>query len=157
MEARGKRFGLVLYAVVATFVLGSALAPLTLAAFASNGEDKEQKCKKHKYDGVCDKSSKDITCNILVPSANLVLHIGKAKQTGVSFTIQAFDPSDGIKKVRVHVTDDNVHAKSAVLGGDGFYHVAWTGLGKGDHHVQVTCTDLANNDRHDSVTVTIKK
>lgn len=149
---RSKKIGFIISAVLATLVFGSALAPATLAAYAWNGE-----CENHKYGNICDKTKQDITCNILVPSSNLLIHIGNQKHTSVSFTIQASDPVDGVKRVLVHMTHDNTHFKSAVLGGDGFYHVTWNTLDKGTHHVKVTCSDNAQNDKHDSVQIQIKK
>ena len=154
---RGKKIEFVLSTVIATIVLSSALAPMTLAAFAWNDEDNEQQCQKHKYGDVCDETKKDIDCNILLHPDHTVIHIGKTDWAIVDFTIQAADPVDGIKKVQVHVTDDNTHIKTAVLGGDGFYHVSWTTLGKGNHHVRASCFDFANNVAHDSLSIEIKK
>ena len=162
-----QKIGFIISMVLTTLVFGSALAPATMAAYAWNGECQDDKynhncgddnqCEHHKYDHICDNTKKDITCNILVPSSNLLLHIGNQKHTSVSFTIQASDPVDGIKSVQVHMTSDNTHNKNAVLGGDGFYHVTWNTLNKGTHSVKVTCSDFAQNKAHDSVKVQIKK
>ena len=165
---RGKKIGFILSTVLTTLVFGSALAPSTLAAYAWNNECEDDKydhncnnqgqhCDNHKYDHICDKGKQDITCNIVEPSSNLVLFLGNHKFTSVSLTIQASDPDDGIKKVQVHMTNDNAHIKNAILGSDGFYHVTWFSLGKGDHHAQVTCSDFAHNEKHDSVNINVKK
>ena len=143
-------------AVLMTIVLGSALS--STAAFAWFGNDEENEgCKHHKYGEICDKTNKDITCNIVSPANHAKFHLGEARWIGVDFTIQASDPGDGIKRVLVHFTHDNTSTKAAVLGGDGLYHVVWTTVGKGDHDVRVLCTDFASNTAHDSMEIKVKE
>ncbi len=168
MSITEKKRGYISSTVLMAVVLGSALAYPTTEAFAWNNnncdndkykhcDNDNNNCEHHKYGDVCDKSKQDVTCDIVSPANHAVFHTGSHKHVSVEFTIQASDSGDGIKNVRVHLNHDNAHTKTAVLGGDGFYHVTWNTLGKGSHHVQATCDDFANNKKQDSITIHIEK
>jgi len=112
--------------------------------------------KKHKYDGVCDKDSSDITCEITSPPNHAIIHTGSAKSATVEFIVKASDTFDGVKKVTNHVTNDNQPTKVATLGGDGFYHATWH-LVKASHTATAACSDFSANTAHNSISIIVKK
>src|SRR5437867_8451798 len=111
--------------------------------------------RKHRYDGICDTTNADITCKITSPPNFTIFHTGTKKYVSVEFKIKASDPVDGIKKVLLHVTNDNTSTKVAKLGTDGLYHATWTTLARGTHDATAGCSDNSANTAHDTITVIV--
>ena len=112
---------------------------------------------KHKYGSICDNSNADISCSIVSPPNHTIIHIGSKTWAVVTFTVYAADPVDGIKKVLIHVTNDNSATKVAISDGGGLYHATWTTLGKGSHGITAACSDHSANTAHNSISISIRK
>src|SRR3989442_13110151 len=106
-------------------VLSGVLVLMLVAGFLSSSQIQTASAitcgPKHKYDGICDNTNTDITCNITSPPNHAVIHIGSAKYAVVEFKVQASDPIDGIKKVLLHVTSDTTSTKLPKQANDGVY------------------------------------
>ena len=123
---------------VSMLLVGMLYAPTALAsAVTSEHQDKDNKCKKHKYNGECD--FKKPTIVILIPKAQAQLSGSTVIVTGV-----AFDADSGIKRVEASM-------KGSPFGLVSTHDGAWTfvtpSLSPGWHTVKARAIDNAGNEQ----------
>src|SRR5712692_10566153 len=137
-------FGSTVGFVMVMVATGLMISPTLLAAADDDDKEKDKdKCgKKHKYDGICDRTKPDLTTSS--PTHIKETCIGKnCTVPSIHITGTAFDSDSGIKQVQVCIT--HPHSCTIVSTSNGPWSYDTPALGHGSHNVTIKAVDNAHN------------